>query len=347
VKTMKSAVVIVNFNKLDLLENCLRSLESSAVDLGDVVVVDNGSSDDSVQWVREVFPAVQVIEMGYNSGFCKANNKGIKKALDQAYDGVVLLNNDTRVEPGSVQKMEQCLNAEKKIGMVAAKILLMNKTDVLDSAGISITPDGLGKNRGHGETRDRYAKQDEVFCPAGAAALYSRQLLEEIEMDGQYLDEDFEFYLEEVDLGWRARLLGWHCAYQPEAVVLHKKRASTDAYPEKMLYLANRNIYYNIIKNYPSFCSAIKAIVLSLLRNVLLLFGSALGKGVVSERQKQVSVSKMLVLYGKGLWEVAKNLKKLLKKRRTIQKSKKISSAETRRIFRELGLKFFCSIYKL
>lgn len=342
-----TAVIIVNYNKKQLLLDCLNSLKKSVESEKQIIVVDNGSSDGSKEMVKEYPGEIQLIEMGYNSGFCKANNEGIKKALKQGSENVILLNNDTVVDEDFVKEMEATLNRKEKIGMIAAQIVLMNKPSLLDSAGISITPDGLGKNRGYGQRKDLFQHEKEVFCPAGAAALFSKELLEDIKQNEQYLDEEYEFYLEEVDLGWRARLRGWKCLYQPKAEVFHLKRASTDQFAEKMMFFANRNIYLNIIKNYPSFYYVVKALKLSFVRNVVLLFGVLKGKGVVNERKSQVSILVMAKLYIKGLFHVLAAIRELLDKRKYIQNRKTVSAKEIKRIFKELGLNFFESIYKL
>lgn len=342
---MKVAIIIVNYNKKELALRCLRSLQKNDYNDFQIIVVDNGSNDGSISLIKEEFPGIILLEMGYNAGFCKANNVGIRKGLEIGSDAILLLNNDTEVNFDFLTKMVGGIDDKNKIGMVAPKINFLTKRDVIDSCGLLITPDGLAKNRGLELCSIEFSALSEVFCPAGAAALYTKKLLEEIEENGQYLDEKFEYYFEELDLGWRARLLGWKCAYVPDSIVYHLKSATSGAYSEFIAFYTNRNIFYNIIKNYP-IRFAIKALALSLLRYGFLLRGIFTGKGPAEKIQKNIGFLKLVKVCFLGWIDVLKNVKVLLIERRNIQKSKKVSNAEIDRWFSELGLSFLDSLYK-
>ncbi len=342
---MKIGIIIVNYNKKDLLEKCLHSLEKVSYEKFQVLVVDNGSNDESLEFVGKNFPNVDLIKMGYNSGFCKANNIGIKRAFELECEAVLLLNNDTEVEPGFLTAMVGSLDCKEKIGMVAAKIPFLKRKNLIDSCGLVITPDGLTKNNGSEEDVSLFNKKEEVFCPAGAAALYAKQLLDDIEYDGQYLDEAFGFYFEELDLGWRARLRGWRCMFVPEAVVYHLKSATAGAYSEFVAFHTNRNIFYNIIKNYQS-SLALRALGLTFLRYGLLLFGIFSGKGPADRINKQIGTFKMLRACLRGWFDVCRLLPNMLKKRRIIKKRISVSKKEIQTWFSRFGISFFDSIYK-
>jgi len=167
---MKVGIIVVNYNRNNLLKNCLESLQKISYTNSMIVVVDNGSTDGSQKMVKDVFPQVELLKMGYNSGFCKANNAGIDHVLGKKCDAVLLLNNDTQVDTDFLSEMVSGLNHEDKTGMIAAKILFMQRKNILDSAGLQITPDGLAKNRGLEMDESAFDENAEVFCPSGAAA---------------------------------------------------------------------------------------------------------------------------------------------------------------------------------
>jgi len=341
---MKIGVVIVNFNKQDLLHSCLKSL-AGLMSEHIVIVVDNGSVDQSVEMVRNEFSGVSVVEMKENSGFCKANNIGIGRALENACDAVFILNNDTEVDSRCIRIMIDVLDPQKKIGMIAPKILLVGDSGKIDSAGLVITPDGYAKNRGLLAISDEYDRVEEVFCPAGAAALYARELLEDIRDGNQYFDENFSFYQEDLDLGWRARLKGWKCMYLPNAIVQHRKGATASLNSSFMAYYSNRNIFFNIIKNYP-LLFLMKALFLSFLRYPLLLIGMVMRMGAGSRMVAGGGAGSVFVATLKSFRDALCGIPKMMKKRRKIQSSMCVDKREIERWFSVLGVTFFRSLYK-
>ncbi len=342
---MKISIIIVNHNKKTLLQKCLKSIDGIQYNNFNVIVVDNGSTDGSIEFIKESYLEHTLIEVGYNSSFCIANNLGIRKAFELNSDAIVILNNDTEVEPQFLTALIDLVDIKNKIGMVASKVLLMDDKDIIDSTGILITPDGLAKNKNMDKSESIAIKTEEVFCPAGAAALYTRELLKDIEEDGDFFDEKYAFYFEELDLGWRARLRGWKCMNAPDAVVYHKKNATSGAYSDFIAFHTNRNIFYNIIKNYPlGYC--VKALFLTFIRYPLLAFGAVTGQGAVGKFHNNLSTKDLLVVALKGWRDVIINFRKLLKQRRYIQKRKKVTHKEYSKWFHNFGLSFFDSLYK-
>lgn len=341
---MRVAVIVVNYNQAGLLDKCLSSLEKVQYEKFKVYVVDNGSTDISLSMLKNKVLDVEAIQMGYNSGFCIANNRGMKRALKERYDAILLLNNDTEVQPDCIAKMVEALSPKELVGMISAKVILLNEPECLDSAGLEITPDGYSKNTGFRQPSESFQTARETFCPAGAAALYSRELLEDIREGDEFFDEDFGYYFEELDLGWRARLKGWKCAYCPDAVVYHHKSASAGAYSEFVAFYTNRNIYYNIIKNYPGMYMW-KALLLSLARYPALVMGAFVGQGNGDKLARNMGLAKLSKVTILGLAQVASMLPKLLRKRIRIQKSRRVGQEEIRRWFRELGITFRKAIF--
>ncbi len=334
---MKTAVIIVNYNKKDLLEKCLTSLVHTKKCDHTVFVVDNGSKDGSIEMVQRSFPYVAMIEMGYNAGFCKGNNAGIHEAISQEYDVIVLLNNDTEVDGYFLHELTKLIDVEKKIGMVAPKILMFANKNTYDSAGLLITVDGLALNRLIGQSLAQDGHPCEVFCPTGAAAAFHVDVLKDIKQDGMYFDEDYAYYLEDVDMGWRARLRGWSCVYNPQSVVYHHKNATSGEYSAFIAFYTNRNLYYNIIKNYPGI-SCLRAMVYSVIRYPYLFVLALCHKSVASRYTHTIAMRELMTITMRGLWDVGKNFVRLYKKRRYIQRRK--IAQDHMRWFKDFGVGF-------
>ena len=243
---MKSTIVIPNYNGMEYLEKCLSSvLEDIADDKARVLVIDNGSEDGSLE-LAESIPCVEVIRMGENTGFCRAVNVGIK-AASTPY--VVLLNNDLTVERGFLKAMEKALDDDAKAFSVSAQMRMMNAPDYMDSAGDYYCALGWAYDYGKGrKVSEKYQKSRKVFAACGGAAIYRRSILEEIGL----FDELHFAYLEDVDIGYRARIYGYHNLYEPKAVVYHAgSGASGSKYNAFKVNLSSANSIYLIIKNMP------------------------------------------------------------------------------------------------
>lgn len=345
---MNIAIVIVNYNKKALLMKCLESAHKlNHYDNNvEIIIVDNGSSDGS-EYIFRNYPDCKFIQMGYNSGFCKANNIGIAHALSNGAQGVVILNNDTELDSNFLRGIVKKINIKSGLGMISPRILLYGSRNIIDAAGFLITPDGLGKNLDAGKDVGTGSGEMEVFCPTGAATFYAKEVLQDIVMSGEYFDEDFEFCYEELDLGWRARLKGWKCLHVPDSIVYHHKSASYGAYSEFAAYYSNRNIFFNIIKNYPTYLYVFWALFLSLFRYFILSIGIIFKIGVGGKITKNIGLVRTVKVFFKSLKDACAKTPKMMKKRNCIQKEKKINNKEIKRWFNKLGLSFFDSIYRL
>ncbi len=239
-------ILIVNWNGRQYLDACLTAVLDQRLSDVRVVVVDNGSSDGSAEWMADHYPQVDVIRLSHNVGFAAANNIGIAAALSRY---VITLNNDAQVAPGWLAALVDAAEADPTIGSCASRIVLADHTDTIDSAGIEVNRFGFAWQRGHGR-RDagEYEIARDVFGPCAAAALYRRAMLESIGV----FDEDFGSYYEDVDLAWRARLAGWRCRYVPEAGAIHLHSATGGRDPDRKYYLLTRNRWWTVLKNYPA-----------------------------------------------------------------------------------------------
>ena len=230
------SVVIVNYNRRELLLACLGSLERQTLAGFEVILVDNGSTDGSVEEAASRFAnsfpsGWRVIRNKENRGFCAANNQGFSESSGEF---VALLNNDAEAEPGWLAGLLTGISVADDVGMAASKILVYEDSRRIDKAGHLIYPDGQNRGRGSGEIdRGQFDRMEEVLWPDGCAALYRKEMLEEI---GGF-DEDLFAYGDDAELGMRARVAGWRCFYMPSAVVRHHRGSTLGVLSSRRLEL--------------------------------------------------------------------------------------------------------------
>jgi GT2 family glycosyltransferase len=213
------SVIIVNWNHGHFLGDCLDALLAQDYHQFSVTVVDNGSEDDSPDWIARHYPDIRLLRFPDNRGFSQGFNHGVNHTTGEF---ALSLNPDVAVKPGFISELVGALCQDERIGMAAPKLLRTNEPTVLDSTGLFIDRRRRPFDRGQGEMdRGQYDASPWVFGGCGAAVLYRRAMLDDLAVDGEYLDEDFFAYYEDADLAWRAQLLGWRCVYAPRAVATH------------------------------------------------------------------------------------------------------------------------------
>ncbi len=241
---MESTVVIPNYNGIKYMDGCLEALYKGTA-VPKVIVVDNGSSDESLKIVEEKYPQVQIIRFKKNEGFSAAVNAGIKAAVTKF---VILLNNDTKVEQHFVEALERAIRKNEDAFSVSAKMLSMKEPDLIDSAGDLYCAFGWAFSLGKGKEKSSYGKAAEIFASCAGAAIYKREVFGKI----GYFDENHFAYLEDIDIGYRAKLSGFRNYFAPEAVVYHAGSGSSGSrYNEFKVKLSSRNSIYLIYKNMP------------------------------------------------------------------------------------------------
>ncbi len=237
-------VIIPNYNGKELLKRCIASLEQQTCREFDVLVVDNGSTDGSAGVTSERL-ALNVLALKENTGFSGAVNAGIRRT-DTPY--VILLNNDTEAEPRFVEELLAGIRRSERIFSCGALMIDYYNRSLADNAGDFYTAPGWALTRGKGKPVSRYGKECRIFSSCAGAAIYRTDQVKEL----GYFDELHFAYLEDVDLGYRAQLKGFHSRFVPGARVYHVGSASTGSrYNEKKVYLAARNTIYVIYKNMP------------------------------------------------------------------------------------------------
>lgn len=243
----KTTVVIPNYNGMQYIEDCLKSLFQNAAVGFDVIVVDNASKDGSLELIQEKFPQVTIIKNEKNEGFSVAVNQGIE-AGNTEY--VLLLNNDTCVTDTFVQELEKAMDADEQVFSAGAKLISMKDKESIDDAGDYYCALGWAFARGKGKKADAFDTKVSVFAACAGAAIYRRSMLEQTGL----FDEAHFAYFEDIDLGYRARILGYKNIFVPTAVVYHAGSATSGSrYNAFKTGLASRNSIYLIYKNMPFF----------------------------------------------------------------------------------------------
>ena len=237
-------IVIPNYNGKKLLKNCLDTLEAQTEKAFQVLVVDNGSTDGSTELTSGKLD-LEYIRLKENLGFCGAVNLGIEKTTTPY---VILLNNDTEADPDFVKELLASIRRSPKIFSCGAQMIDYKDHSILDNAGDLYTAMGWAVARGKGKACAGFEEPVKVFSCCAGAAIYSMEALGKT----GGLDEHHFAYLEDVDLGYRARIAGYDNWYAPKAKVYHVGSATTGTrYNEKKVFLAARNTIFVIYKNMP------------------------------------------------------------------------------------------------
>lgn len=241
-------IIIPNYNGVAHLPVCLAALRAQTRRDFQVLIVDDGSRDESLSLLARDFPEVNVLALPTNRGLAAAVNAGIAATSGEI---VVLLNNDTEADPRWLERLVGALDAQPEYAFAASKLLLFDRRTILHSAGDFYRVDGVPGNRGvWQEDRGQFDQTEEVFGPCAGAAAYRRTALEQLAVGGIVFDEDLVMYCEDVDLNLRAWRQGLRTRYVPEAIVYHKLSATGGG--ALASYFCGRNFALVWAKNLPA-----------------------------------------------------------------------------------------------
>ena len=326
------SVVLVNWNGKDCLKDCLESLRAQTFSSFEVILVDNGSTDGSVEWIQENFTDwVRVLRNARNEGFSGGNNRGIRAASGKY---IVLLNNDAQADPLWLEELVKVAEENPRAGMLACKLYLQGDSKIIDNVGHLIYRDGLNRGRGRLEPdRGQYETIEEVFFPSGCAALYRREMLEEVGL----FDDDFFAYGDDTDLGFKGRLGGWKCLYVPKAVVHHRYSQSSGAYSPMKAFYVERNRVWIAVKFFP-LPLLLESPFFTFLRFALQGYGALVGRGAAGKFSKAYSPGKLLQILLKAYLAAFRGLPGMWKKRGEIKRRTRVSESEIRTWFRRFGM---------
>ncbi|MHB0856227.1 MAG: glycosyltransferase family 2 protein [Anaerolineae bacterium] len=239
------SVIIPNYNGLGVLPDCLEALGRQSHSPDEVIVVDDASTDGSVAWVRSAHAGVSVLALPANGGFCVAANAGLRAAHGEL---LALLNNDTVADPHWLRELVAALGARPEVAFCASKMLFHDRPERINSAGLFLRADGVGRDRGFGQLDGpAFGRPREVFGASGGAAIYRRALLDQVGL----LDEDLVAYGEDLDLSFRARLQGHRCLFVPTAIVYHRLGATYGVESPTKVRLSSRNMPLVLLKSMP------------------------------------------------------------------------------------------------
>jgi len=327
------SVVVLNWNGKKVIADCLNSLRHQTYKNLEIIVVDNASYDGSREMIINDFPEVKLIANSKNLGFGGGNNVGINQAKGKF---IMILNNDTILMPDCIEELKKSIEKDKTFGACASCILL-KENGLVDVAGIAICLDGLSIGRGRLEDKAKFNREEEVFFASDCACLYRKEMLEDIKLNNEIYDEDFFAYADETDLGWRARLAGWKCIYNPKAIVYHLHSASTSDYSSFKAFLVERNRIWVAIKNFPLFILLL-GILYNFKRYLFQVYAVLKGKGAAGRFVKQSKKLELIRILLKANISALQGLPKMLKKRKEIFKKKRISNREIWQLFERFGM---------
>ena len=299
-------IVVPNWNGADELRPCLQSL-TEQTQKAEIVVVDNGSIDESIKLIEKFFAKIKVIKLEKNYGFAGGVNKGIEYAMSQGASHIALFNNDAVADKNWLKELS--MKANKKTGIVTGKLLKSDKRNI-DSTGDFYSIYGLPFPRGRNEKDSgQYDNEEEVFAGSGGASLYSVEMFKDISL----FDEDFFAYFEDVDIGFRAQHAGWKVQYNPKATAYHKIGATSGRIPGFARYHSIKNFLMLYLKNMPA--SLYWKYLPKHLWQLCRMFGGSI-------RDKQMSA------YLKALFRFLVLLPSVLLKRWGIQHKSKLSARD-------------------
>jgi GT2 family glycosyltransferase len=304
------------------LRECIDSLARQTRSDFEVIVVDNSGGGQAQE--QAAGSGVRIIENDRNVGFGTAVNQGIR-ASSARY--VATVNDDAVACPEWLDALVRAIEVRPDVGMCASQVRLFGE-GVLDSAGMLICRDASSRQRGHLRPPEDFPETEEVLLPSGSAALYRRRMLEETGL----FDDDFFLYCEDTDLGLRARRAGWKCLYVPSAVVEHHYSHSSGGASPLKAYYVERNRLFVLVKNFPA-ARVLLAPLVTAVRYAWHAWFLRQGRGTAAKfRQQGHSTLHMGWLVIKAHLEVLRNWGSLMRKRRAIRESAKI----TDRVFRRL-----------
>lgn len=304
---MKFSIIIPTWNGKVFLKACFDSLKNQSFKDFEVILVDDFSTDDTIQYTKKYFPWVKIIEKSKNSGFPSSVNLGIKAAKGEF---IALLNNDTEVDKDWLQNILNSATNHPEAGFFASKMLDFKDRSIIDSCGDGMTWSGRGYKIGELKKDSRkFETERYVFGACGGAAVYRKELFDRIGL----FDEDFKFYLEDVDIDFRAQLAGYKCVFVPGAKVYHIGSATAGKRSSFSFKMMIKNHFHLILKNYP--WQKIISNIFKLKYSELRFFAAAIKYHFVRE-------------YFWGVNQALLESPKMLPKRRRIQRNRKASLKE-------------------
>ena len=327
-----ASAIVLNYNGRGFALEAVRSLLEQDLPGLEVLVVDNASTDGSAEEIERAFAGrVRMIRSPRNVGFGAGNNLGLQEARGRHF---ILLNNDAVAAPGFARELVAEAEADESVGMVAAKVVEYARRNVIDTVGHLLHPDGLNRGRGRlEEDRGQYDACRTALFPSGAAALYTRRMLDDI---GRF-DEAFFLYGDDAELGLRGRVAGWGCALAPRAVAYHHYSRSAGAYSRLKAFYVERNRVLVLFRLFP-----VSLILLSpaytVVRLALQAWGALTGRGAAGRLAASTPVALLALIALRSYVSALRALPRLLRRRWEQRGRRRLATTEFRRLLGEFRL---------
>lgn len=238
------SIIIVSRNSLIFLKRCLESIFRQTFKNFEVIIIDNGSCDGTLDFIRQNYPNLTLISNKENLGFCAANNQGIELAQGKF---ILTLNSDVCLEKDYIKNVVNAVSNSSEVGMATGKLLQFDLKHI-DSCGLYLSKARRLFDIGHGKSKANFNSKSYILGPCAAAALYRRDMLEQIKHFGEYFDNDFFFLVEDFDIALRAQHRGWKALFVPDAIGYHF-RNSSNCDRDFIQYLSFRNRLFLLLKN--------------------------------------------------------------------------------------------------
>jgi len=312
--TDKIWVVIPNWNGVKLLPNCIGSLENQSLK-PEIIVVDNGSKDDSIAYLENNHPNVKLIRHSKNLGFTGGVNAGIKYAMNREAEYIALFNSDAIADKYWLENLINAMKERSIVGIANGKIIKTD-TKMIDNTGEEFSTWGLPFARNRDKNPDECNEGEYIFGSSGGSTLYRVKMLKEVGI----FDNDFFAYYEDADMNLRALLRGWRAWYEPKAIVTHEVGSTSSRIGGFTTYQTIKNLPWVITKDIPS------DMLLKVLPRFLLIYHLIFFKALLSRNFFRVI---------KGYVVSLVYIPKKLNERKAIQKNRKISSQELRGLMHE------------
>ncbi|MDD5626553.1 MAG: glycosyltransferase family 2 protein [Patescibacteria group bacterium] len=327
----KVTINLLGWNSKKYLKQAFDSVLEQTYPNLEIVFIDNGSEDHSVDFVRKIFREIKIIDNKRNLGYAEGHNMGIRQASGQY---VICMNPDIILEDDFVARAVGVMEKDDRVGALAGKLLQMKedgtKTDIIDSTGFKIFKSRRVIDRGHGEAdAGQYRKEEQVFGVSGALPVFRKKALQDVRIFGEYFDCDFENYKEDIDLSWRMNLYGWKCVYAPRAIAYHERGTGLGEQAKGKDFLREKKKHSFRAKYFSFKNHSLMLVKNDFLRHYLLdspfiLWYELKRWGYVLLREPR--------LFGSFL-KLVKQLPHAFKKRRAIMANRRVKAREVRSFF--------------
>ncbi len=304
--------IIVNWNGASFLAECIESILHQSYNPTELIVVDNGSTDGSLEIIRR-YPEIRLIVNLTNLGYGPANNQGISEAKGEV---IAFVNNDVVLDLDWLHGIVPALLISNHIGMCAGKTLSYFQKDLIDNTGHLLFWDGINRGRGRMQ-RDmgQFDSVEQAFFPSGSACIFRTSVLRQI---GTF-DEDFFLYGDDAEIGIRGRLAGWECAFAPHAIAYHRYSASSSPYDPIKFFYVERNRFWVVLKYFPLELVLLNP-VFSMARYLFHFLALLNGKGVSGQFARSHSPKNLFLLWGRAQFSAWKEFPRFWKKRRELMR---------------------------